>query len=237
MELKTDLGLEKVSEWARQLFFPTQSVINAFFESKENGASSTISKYWLTPVILTALTELSIYLILGSKLSETTLLTATYIVLTLLAPFIHGFVLFLLLRLLLVNISLDVVYSLYTIEIIYAPIISLFSMRRTIVLYGLIKDVVDRKLNFDQSVAYFIANLKSVAVNYNSGFQSLNIAFEWGATLLSIFISVLLAESLAQLAGVSRIKSYVVVAFLSVSTFLPTVVIEVLKWILVEHAG
>lgn len=207
--------------WLFQIVRPIET-LNFAIEAGRRDVKELFSEYWAFPILLSVAINTLVYHKYGidSYLNSTNLLV---IVLSSLNVFVGAMCLYAALALSRARVELAQVLSAYTISVIYAPLLTFISIPTQLNIFRVMTVLQSKHIDTLHALPYFFTHPTEFTVEATFPAQVIGIFVSIIGSAVGLASTVLIAESLTQIARLERTSTYLAVCVSSWVSILPSV--------------
>lgn len=213
--------IESVSEWATLVFRPLELFTYVIRDKPGSDAIKVMTRFWWLPIFFTVLVDGATLHTFGIELNSEPVFSLAYTTISILKPFCEAILLYYVLRLMKIDITLELVFICYTMTVIYAPIFSWLKIPSLIQNYSLLVHLKSQHLDATGTFQYFTAHSKEIMKSISLPFPSVAPYLSSFSSVISLLASTLVAECISQSGEISRPKAYAATAVATAANVIP----------------
>lgn len=200
-------------EWLMACFRPVRLTNAAITCARKDGFRSLVNRFWAFPLSISILVYLLALYLRHVEFADKALFSAFYGLTVYFQPFFEAMVFWLVLTCFGTRMAMLEVFAIYTVAIVYKPILDLLSIHGEIAGFALITHIKAEHMGLAEAWHYVFTPRDHVAESplwsYFDGIGAYCKEF------LGLVSSVIVAESVSQLTNGNRFRSYVSVGLAS----------------------
>jgi hypothetical protein len=210
-------------DWPRQLFTPLSVIRESLNRNLQYDTPTLVQTYWSFPIILAVLTDALVLHFYGIEFKNEPAFSVLYLTFTSLKLVFEAVILFVVLRLMRVQITLGMAFVCFSIVAIYSPLFGWAEIPRAAHFYDLMTLLKAQHLGVKDTVSYFWHH--AVAINSAIPVPDIVTYLAVVTRAISLLSLMLVAECLTQILKLERPKAYTATAIASVLNFIPTILL------------
>jgi hypothetical protein len=218
-----------IFDWARHVFSPLSLVRESLRQNLQNDIGTLFGRYWITPIILTIVTDAVVLHFYGIEFKSDPSLTLLYFAFGCLKIVLETFILFGILRLMGVQVTQGIAFVCFSIAVTYAPLLGWIGVPQAVHLYDILVFLRSQHLSVTDTISFFVSHAKEINEKLAQPVPPIVPYLGMASNAINLLSATLVAECVAQILSLSRGKAYVATAIAFALNLFPAMLLGLLQ--------